>query len=252
MLPASAMPAPSPTFSVIVPCKDARASLPETLGSVWSQRGEAPELIVVDGGSADGTREWLEARRARLGTLVCEPDRGVYEAMNKGIAAARGDWILFLGADDRLAGDSVLEAARPLLGRTEGGVAVGEAAYDDGRVYRLADPPRPAARNFAHHQGAFYRRRLFAEFGGFDATLAIMADYDLNLRLWMNRVRFEALRLRVAVCGRGGLSDRGDWRGYEEEIRVRRRHFPASRRLLWDVLSCARFARKRIVRAIRA
>ena len=93
----------------------------------------------------------------------------------------------------------------------------GEAAYDDGRIYRLATRPRPIARNFVHHQATLYRRTVFQEHGGFDATLRIMADYDFNLRLWKSRVRFRSLALRLAICGTGGLSDRGGWLGYREE-----------------------------------
>jgi glycosyltransferase involved in cell wall biosynthesis len=237
----------APTLSVIVVCKNPGARLHATLASVWSQSEVTGELIVIDGGSTDGSREWLGSQRERLATLVSEPDAGVYDAMNKGLAAARGAWVIFLGADDRLAGERVLADAAIGLGRTDAGVVAGEAAYDDGRVYRLASRLNPIARNFVHHQAAFYRRTLFAQHGGFDPSLAIMADYDLNLRLWTNRVRFEPLSLRVATCGVGGLSDRGGWRGYREEITVRHRHFSAGRCLVWDGLSLVRFIRKQVV-----
>ncbi len=209
----------------------------------------SPDLVVIDGGSTDGTAEWLAARRDRLGTLVSEPDGGVYAAMNKGVAAARGDWVLFLGADDRLVGDMVLSEAMNWLKKTEAGVAAGEAAYDDGRLYKLSAHVNPLARNFVHHQAAFYRRSLFEENGGFDPALTIMADYDFNLRLWKNRVRFKPLPLRIAACGVRGLSDAGRWRGYREEITVRHRYFASWRCWLWDALSVARYFRKKTLRS---
>lgn len=239
-----------PPLSVIVACKNPGPRLPAALASVWEQRWVEPELIVIDGGSTNGTREWLETERARLATLVSEPDGGVYDAMNKGIAAAQGEWVLFLGADDRLLGEMVLSEALNWMKRTEAGVAAGEAAYDDGRIYKLRSRVNPLARNFVHHQAAFYRRSLFAENGGFDASLAIMADYDFNLRLWKNRVRFKPIPLRIAACGVRGMSDSGHWRGYREEIAVRHRYFPAPRCLLWDALSITRFLRKRVWRAL--
>lgn len=249
MLPANAMPPdPSPSLSVIVVCKNPGPRLAAALNSVWEQQGPRPELIVIDGASTDGTREWLERHRARISTLVSEPDHGVYDAMNKAIAAAHGDWVYFLGADDQLDNDVVLTEWRSRLRQTAGGVAVGEVAYDDGRIYRLAAAPSPLARNFLHHQGAFYRRSLFAENGGFDASLAIMADYDFNLRLWKGHVRFKPFTLRVSRCGSRGLSDHGRWLGYREEIRVRHRHFPAWRCWPWDGLSVLRFFRKKFVR----
>ena len=245
--PANAMPA-APHLSVIIVCKNPGPHLPLALASVWEQRHVQPDIVVVDGASTDGTREWLESQRHRLGTVISEPDSGVYEAMNKGVAHARGDWVYFLGADDRLVGDMVLSEVTDELSRTEAGVAAGEAAFNDGRIYKLDSRVNPVARNFVHHQGSFYRRSLFAENDGFDPTLAIMADYDFNARLWKNRVRFKPLPLRIAACGVGGLSDGGAWRVYREEITVRHRYFPLARCLLWDVGSVVRYIRKKIVR----
>lgn len=204
---------------------------------------------MIDGASTDGTAAWLQAQRGRLGALVSESDAGVYAAMNKGVARARGEWILFLGADDRLAADGVLAEAGRWLARTDAGVVAGEIAYTDGRIYRMRPRVNPLTRNFVHHQGAFYRRTLFAEHGAFDPALAVMADYDMNLRLWKRRVAFKPIPLRIAVCGTGGLSDRGAWRGYREEIAVRHRYYSPLRCLGWDVLSVVRYARKKVVRA---
>lgn len=247
MLAANAMSA-APPLSVIVVCKNPGARLPVALQSIWEQLHVSPDIVVIDGGSTDGTREWLEAHRDRLGTLVSEPDGGVYEAMNKGVAVARGEWLLFLGADDRLVGDMILSESLNWLKKTEAGVAAGEAAYNDGRLYKLPARVNPRVRNFVHHQAAFYRRTLFDENGGFDPSLAIMADYDFNLRLWKNRVRFKPIPLRIAACGTRGLSDAGRWRGYREEIAVRHRYFAAWRCWFWDLLSVVRYVRKKIFR----
>lgn len=238
----------APALSVIIACKNPGDRLHAALASVWAQRDVALELVVVDGGSTDGTRAWLDANRAKIATLIAEPDRGVYDAMSKGVAAARGEWIYFLGADDRLAGDTVMSTALTWTRQSESGVVAGEAAFADGRVYRFTTGFAPLARNFVHHQAALYRRALFAENGGFDPSLAVMADYEFNLRLWKHRVRFRPMPLRLAECGNGGLSDRGDWRGYREEITVRHRHYPAWRCAGWDALSAVRFVRKKIVR----
>ena len=238
----------APALSVILVCKNPGPRLQAALASVWAQLHIHPEIIVIDGGSTDGSREWLTAQRARLTTLVAEPDAGLYPAMNQGIALATGAWILFLGADDRLVGDMVLSEALNWMNKTEAGVAAGEVAYDDGRIYKLRSNVNPCARNFVHHQGTFYRRSLFAENDAFDTSLAVMADYEFNVRLWKNRVRFKPIPLRIAACGTGGLSDAGRWRGYREEIAVRHRYFSFSRCLVWDALSVVRYVRKKIVR----
>ena len=237
----------APPFSVILVCRNPGPGLPRAVDSVRNQTGAEAELIVIDGASTDGSREWLEARRDQLGALVSEPDGGIYEAMNKGVALARGEWILFLGADDCLATAKVLHEVLPWLQPAGAAVVAGEARYGDGRIYRLAQHPNPIARNFLHHQAAFYRRSLFSDHGGFDPALAVMGDYDFNLRLWQNQVRFQPMPVRVAECGARGLSDRGGWRGYREEITVRHRFFPAGRCGLWDFFSVLRCLRKKIV-----
>ena len=239
----------APVLSVILVCKNPGPRLHAALASVWEQHQIHPEIIVIDGASTDGSREWLTSQRARLATLISEPDAGHYHAMNRGVALATGEWLLFLGADDRLVGDMVLSESLNWMNKTEAGVAVGEIAYHDGRIYRLRSDVNPCARNFVHHQGTFYRRSLFAENDAFDTSLAVMADYEFNVRLWKNRVRFKPIPLRIAACGTGGVSDSGSWRSYREEITVRHRYFSFGRCLLWDALTVVRYVRKKIARS---
>lgn len=251
MLAANAMtPDTPPLISVIVVCRNPGQRLEPALASVWDQRDASFELIVIDGASTDGSAAWLEAQRARIARLISEPDRGVYEAMNKGIAAARGEWLLFLGADDRLAADTTLRDAASALKSASSDIAAGEAAYTDGRIYRLKNPPNPIARNFLHHQATFYRHALFARLGAFDANLAVMGDYDFNVRALKAGASIAPLALRVSVCGTRGLSDAGHWRGYREEITVRHRYFSAWKCAAWDIASALRFARKKLLRLV--
>lgn len=238
----------TPLVSVILVCRNPGPPLRAALESVWTQADGTHEVIVIDGASTDGTREWLETQRPRLGALVIEPDRGVYDAMNKGVATARGEWLLFLGADDRLR-DGALASLAPLLRQAAAGVVAGEAAYDDGRVYRLGAPATAVRRNFVHHQAACYRRTLFAAHGPFETDLKIMADYEFNLRLLQAGVKFQSVPTRLAACGSGGLSDAGGWIGYREEIAVRHRYFPAWQCWLWNLGSIARYLRKNILRS---
>jgi glycosyltransferase involved in cell wall biosynthesis len=241
---------PSPLISVVIVCRNPGARLRDALASVRAQRDADCEIVVIDGASTDGTREWLESQRTQLGALVSEPDTGVYAAMNKGVTRARGEWVLFLGADDRLDRDNVFARAALVLATAKVDVLVGEANYDDGRVYSFTVPPAAIRRNFVHHQAAFYRRSLFVRDGGFDGSLRVMADYDLNLRLSQRGASFGSLAIRVATCGSGGLSDSGAWLGYREEIAVRHRYFPAWRCWLWDLGSVVRYLRKKTVRSL--
>jgi len=248
MLTRNAMPA-RPQFSIIIACKNPGPQLARAAESVWDQTDTSNELVVVDGASTDGTRDWLETHGARLGGFLSEPDRGVYEAMNKGARLAHGEWLLFLGADDRLASTNTLAEVHQIAAAIpEARWLCGSASYADGRVWPAPVRPNVRYRNFLHHQAAFYHRSLFERFQ-YDETLRIQADYDLNLRLWCAGIRPVPLPVRVAICSAGGLSDGGHWANYREEIAVRHRYFPAWRCAVWDAGSVARWLRKRIVRS---
>lgn len=237
----------APFFSLIVVCRNAGRTLARTLESVAAQTETDRELVVIDGASTDGTPGILASHRAAITTLVSEPDSGVYAAMNKGTRLARGQWLLFLGADDVLAAPDTLARVRgALLAAAANEVLAAEAAFDDGRIWRLH--PRRIYRSFVHHQAMFYPRALLSRHA-YDETLRIQGDYDLNLRLAQAGVTFRALPLLVSRCASGGLSDGGRWANYREEIAVRHRHYPAPVCWFWDLLSVLRYFRKRFVRS---
>lgn len=238
----------APFFSVIVPCLNAAATLERTITSVADQTECDRELIVVDGGSTDGTLEIIRARSEMITRSVSERDSGVYTAMNKGVRLAAGQWFLFLGANDALIRSDVLERVRSHIGTDSAAMYCGEAEYHDGRVWRAPIHPRVAYRNFMHHQSSFYHRSLF-EGEGYDESLRIQADYEFNLRQWRAGTRLMPLPVRVSSCACGGLSDGGRWENYREEILVRHRHVPSWRSWPWDCGSIARFVRKKFVRA---
>ena len=239
---------PDPLISVIIVCRNPGTRLQTALASVWAQRNVDVELVVIDGASTDGSSEWLETQRHRIAALLSAADAGIYDAMNKGIAFARGEWLLFLGADDRLAHQDVLATVAASLAQTTAAVGVGDAAFDDGRRYIFSGTSGAIRRNFVHHQGAFYRRTLFTQRGNFDLSLRLQADYDLNLRLLLAGEKFIPLSLHVSVCGSGGLSDSGRWQNYREEITVRHRHFPRWQSGLWDAFAFVRYLRKNLIR----
>lgn len=237
----------APFFSLIIPCRNAARSLAGTLDSLEEQTWQDFEIVALSGGSSDGTDDILRQRLDERLTLASEPDGGVYHAMNKGARLARGRWLLFLGADDRLADPQVLAQVHATAAATNETWLCGEAAYTDGRVWRPPIQPNIRYRNFLHHQACFYHRSLFAQHA-YDESFPIQADYEFNLRLWLTGNRPCPLAVRVAVCGTGGLSDGGSWANYRDEIRVRHNHFPTWQCWLWDAGSIARYLRKKIVR----
>lgn len=141
------------------------------------------ESIVVDGGSSDGTAAFLR-REKRIARYVSEPDRGVYDAMNKGLRLCRGDFVIFMNAGDEFFNPRVLErAAAVLRAHPDCRFLFGDACLvgEDGHC-RFREYDAPVTTQNICHQSIFYDRRLFAELGMYDERYRIVADYDFNLR----------------------------------------------------------------------
>ena len=116
----------NPVVTVVVAVRNGARSLQRCIVSVAGQTLTAHELIVMDGGSSDGTVEILKANAEKIGYWESSPDRGIFHAWNKAVARARGDWICFLGADDYLWSPDTLEQFYPHL---EGALPAHKVVY---------------------------------------------------------------------------------------------------------------------------
>lgn len=193
----------SPFISVITVVRNGAGTLEKTIASVLSQTYDRFEYIVIDGASSDGTLDILRKYDDRL-KWISEPDSGIYEAMNKGLDLARGQWVYFLGADDYLAGPDVLKMVAPCLnGRLS--LVFGSVRYTDGRLVASELGARTLLRNTLHHQGAFYNARLF-ETWRYDCNFKVVADYELNLLIYRRGQPYTRIAETIAVCGDLGLS----------------------------------------------
>ena len=224
-----------PAFSVIVAVRNAAGTIQRTLDSLFAQSFPEWELIVIDGGSIDGTRETLEASRERLTHWESEPDRGIAHAWNKALLHVGGQWVLFLGADDQLHDAETLTRAHALLSEVslDIDVAYGKVRVVDERGVPLGTFGRPwseVREDFRSgmavpHQGVFHRHSLFDSVGPFDEAYAISSDYDLLMRRLLTRDA-HFLDLVVADMGAGGISRRPGARVTiaRETHRIRMRH----------------------------
>jgi glycosyltransferase involved in cell wall biosynthesis len=207
--------------SVITACYNSARTIADTLRSVSSQRYRAIEHIVVDGGSTDGTLEIIAARRASIAALIPGPDRGIYDALNKGLAAATGDVVGFLHADDVYAADDVIgrvvqDFAVHAVDAVYGNVAFVRA--DDlervVRVYRSQHfrPSRIAWGWMPAHPALFLSRKVFERFGDFKTDYAIAADFEFVARTFSSPGFSYRYLPKVLVKMRmGGISTKG-WR----------------------------------------
>jgi glycosyltransferase involved in cell wall biosynthesis len=212
---------PGPLVTVVTAVRNGATTLGRCLESVAGQGYPDVEHVVVDGASTDGTVDVLRAH-ARPGLRwTSEPDGGIYDAMNKGIARARGAWIHFLGADDALAAPDVLERVAPAL-RSGAALVYGDVRHPTGLRFRSRVGPRLLVGNTVHHQGAFYAARVFDGWR-YDTSLRVVADYELNLRLYRAGAPCVRADVVVAECGDTGASNVRVWQAFREMNRVRRR-----------------------------
>jgi glycosyltransferase involved in cell wall biosynthesis len=194
-----------PRITVITVCLNAAPVIEATLRSVLAQDYPNFEYVVVDGGSSDGTADAIRKHAGRISAFVSEPDQGVYDAMNKGVELAKGEFLLFMNAGDVFAADNILSKA---AAATDGDVDVvyGDFEYSEGprkgRVHANLD------QGIANHQCILYRKALHAEYGkylvmpGFTA-----ADYLFLMHMRESgRVRFRKLDFVFAQVDPNGMS----------------------------------------------
>jgi glycosyltransferase involved in cell wall biosynthesis len=215
-----------PAISVVTVVRNGADVLARCLESVAGQTCPGVEHVVVDGASTDGTADVLRAWNERLSHWISEPDSGIYDAMNKGIALARGEWIHILNADDRYASPSALEEALPRLdpGRTNAFPVWLDYPEGDARLHRPVGGWRRQLLSPAMlHPGLIVHRSQYEAVGCFDTTLSLAADHDFILRLAR---RFPPLHHATPLVrmSLSGASTRRLWQGAAEYARVAARH----------------------------
>jgi glycosyltransferase involved in cell wall biosynthesis len=172
--------------SIITAVYNAAPTLEQCLLSVRSQSYREVEHIVIDGGSTDGSVEILQRHSSLLAYSVSEPDSGVYDAWNKGLSVATGEWIAFLGAEDILLPDAMSKYLA-VCGGTD-------AQYVSSLVrwIRPGLPDKITGRPWSWpafqrkmttaHVGSLHRFDLFEKYGNYDTGYKIAGDYELLLR----------------------------------------------------------------------
>lgn len=193
----AAHPAAVPLISVIVPTYNCVALVEEALASLAGQTWRDFEVVVSDGNSPDGTAQKAAEFGSRLPqlTVLCRPDRGVYDAINLGVCAAKGTWCLVLGGDDRLHAPDTLARAAQQLADSRAALVYGDVRMMAPNGLSVPPGGRYAGPMSLHQlfranicqQAIFYRRSVLDELGGFSLDFPVLADWELNLRLAIRR-----------------------------------------------------------------
>lgn len=209
-------------ISVITATYNSGRTIGDTLESVLRQTYSDVELIVVDGASRDDTMDVVRRYEPRFGGRLhwtSEPDRGIYDAMNKGIARATGDVIGILNSDDFYTSDTVLERVAEAMAGGDVDAVYGDIHYvRDGDLHRCVRyySSRPFRRwmmrlGFMPAHPSFYcRREVYERCGTFDTTYRVAADFENLLRLiYVNRIRTRYLPADFVTMRTGGVSTSG-------------------------------------------
>lgn len=231
-------------ISVITVCKNVENTIEKTIESILNQTYKNFEIIVIDGVSTDKTLNIL-AKYGNCINLTSEPDSGIYNAMNKGIAKATGDILFFLNADDYLYSDDifllVVEKFKkdPLLMFLWGDINL---ASKEGSIlkeisYKSIKTKMDIAANNICHQAIFYKKELFDKYGTYNESYKILADWDVNIRFLVEeKVKCLHIDKFITVFQTGGLSTNGnnDIKKLHkiEQVSIKKRYFPVLSKFL--------------------
>jgi len=198
-------------ISVITVNYNDKAGLAKTIESVTNQTLKPYEFIIIDGGSSDGSKELIEQNQDKINYWISEKDKGVYSAMNKGIKAATGDFVIFMNGGDCFADNSVLENVFPDL-KDEYDIYYGDNYKISPGSKRLKTYPEKLRFSFFYsssinHQSTFIRRSLFDTYFYYNENYKIVADWEFFIYTicYMN-VPTKYLKKTIALYDFTGIS----------------------------------------------
>jgi glycosyltransferase involved in cell wall biosynthesis len=215
-----------PLFSIITICLNSSKTIRETINSVLSQELDGPrEYIVVDGNSSDGTRDIVRSYGDSIDKFISEPDDGISDAFNKGIAMATGDIVGIINSDDVLLPGAMRKVSDFLAAHPEIEVIHGDVMLYEGSC--LIKRVKPAGRWWYpwrlvlyNHPATFVRRDVYERYGIFDISYDIAMDVEIFLRWLRKGVRIGYLPIPLVAVQAGGLSGRHPFHGYREAKRA--------------------------------
>lgn len=212
-----------PLLSIIMPVYNAGHYMETVLQNISEQSFHNYELLLLDALSTDSTKSIAEAKQKndqRI-RIISEKDKGIYDAMNKGIGLARGEWIYFMGCDDGFFDATVLQQVTPLLSESYD-LVYGDVLWVPDEVLEkgICAPADLVNRNI-NHQRIFYRTSLFEQYGAYDLQYKVASDHELNIRFFCSdNIRKKYIPVTIARYHSGGFSanrlDKVFWKNWKQ------------------------------------
>ena len=192
-----------PKITIITVCFNAGSALVMTMDNILAQQYEPLEYIIIDGGSTDNSMDEIRKREDRIDKWVSEPDKGIYDARNKGAVMATGDWVMFINAGDALADDHILERVMCIADQ-KADVIYGDVLKDGQLLH--AHPFTNAHRMCFCHQSSLTNRAVLGT-KPFDTHYKMSADFKFFKLLGLHGGRFCHVELPLSRFDSGGVSN---------------------------------------------
>ena len=228
-------------ISVITIAKNEEKTIERTILSVTNQSAiNEIEYIVIDGKSSDNTLEIIKKYKNKISKIISEADFGIYNAMNKGIKAAKGEYILFLNAGDELFCNKTIEEILPKLNC---GVVFADASVRDekgqkGTIdYDYLDDFELFYKSLPH-MSTFIKKELFLKFGLYDETKKIVSDWQWFLKYFNSKGKYKYIKTPVAIFYLGGISTKKETKKLREKERaeVRNIYYGRKKQILYKII----------------
>lgn len=213
----------NPLFSIITITRNNLGGLKKTGQSLNEQTNRDFEWVIVDGKSDDGTRDYLTTVKAKI---ISEPDKGIYDAMNKGINTSSGDYLIFMNAGDYFFNSDTLNTVADKTSQDHPEFIYGDAMELSNGEQRYKKS-RPASKinqgMFTHHQAMIYNKTIL-ENKKYDLSYDIAADYDLTLSVLRDNPETLYIPLPLCIFEGKGVSQQRVLQGRKEQFIIRRKH----------------------------
>ena len=211
-----------PLISIITVAYNNKFGLEETIKSVISQTWKNFEFVIIDGNSNDGSKELLESYSSQIDFWVSEPDKGIYNAMNKGIRKASGEYLIFMNSGDRFSANDILEKIIPHFNNED--IVYGNAYYEleNRKKYEYKIPPKITIGSLLKepicHQSAFFRKELFEKYGMYDENNKIASDWTFMMDIFVHHnISQKYINVFISIFEKTGISSTNNNLGVGEQ-----------------------------------
>tara|TARA_B100001250_G_C19768616_1_gene775993 strand:- start:138 stop:851 length:714 start_codon:yes stop_codon:yes gene_type:complete len=210
----------APKISIITVVYNDKDGLQETIDSVASLNYDNIEFIVIDGGSNDGTAELIRKYESNIDYWVSEDDDGIYDAMNKGIRAAHGDWVNFMNAGDYFANENVLNEI-DFTANKKVDILYGYKSQKEKLFYPMNIKNLEIGVIFGNHQSMFFNKNKLQHELYYDEKYKIYADYELVNRIYkLNNSIIHFVNVLVADFEGGGVSEKPSTQKRKDKYKI--------------------------------